>query len=111
MTTPQPRQCIECGASVRPRKGRWLNSTRCWDCAKRREVAVRQVGLIMHRALKSGVLVRSACEVCGSEKSDGHHDDYAKPLSVRWLCRTHHKQHHAKFGPGINAHINQGEKA
>jgi len=41
--------------------------------------------------------------VCGAEKSDAHHDDYAAPLAVRWLCRTHHFQHHAKFGGGKNA--------
>ena len=30
------------------------------------------------------------CEVCGATKTVAHHDDYAKPLDVRWLCRSHH---------------------
>lgn len=103
MTAIQPRQCINCGASVRPRRGCWLNSARCWNCSKRQNELLRKIGAIVHRALRSGELVRSACEICGSEKSDAHHDDYAAPLDVRWLCRAHHKQHHAKFGPGKNS--------
>lgn len=47
-------------------------------------------------ALKSGRLVRQPCEVCGAEKVDGHHDDYSKPLEVRWLCREHHLQAHRR---------------
>lgn len=49
-------------------------------------------------AVRSGRLVRpSACEECGKEgQVDGHHDDYDKPLDVRWLCCRCHKAHHAK---------------
>jgi hypothetical protein len=49
---------------------------------------------IVNKALRTGALVRQPCEVCGNPKTDGHHDDYAKPLAVRWLCRSHHRQHH-----------------
>lgn len=47
-------------------------------------------------AILAGTLVRQPCEVCGAEKVDAHHDDYSKPLDVRWLCRTHHNEFHAK---------------
>lgn len=48
------------------------------------------------KAMASGRLVRQPCEVCGtSEKVEAHHDDYTKPLEVRWLCVTHHDEHHA----------------
>lgn len=50
------------------------------------------------RAISSGALVRQPCEVCGEAKVDAHHDDYTKPLDVRWLCKPHHREHHAKFG-------------
>jgi hypothetical protein len=50
----------------------------------------------VYNAVKRGSLVRLPCEVCGEPKSQGHHDDYSKPLSVRWLCRTHHDEHHAR---------------
>lgn len=51
---------------------------------------------IVSRALKAGRLERRPCEVCGSTKAEAHHDDYSKPLDVRWLCKTHHLEHHAK---------------
>jgi hypothetical protein len=44
--------------------------------------------------LQRGVLKREACEVCSSEKTEMHHDDYNKPKEVRWFCRKHHLMHH-----------------
>ncbi len=38
--------------------------------------------------------LKKPCEICGSLKSQAHHDDYAKPLEVRWFCYEHHTQHH-----------------
>jgi hypothetical protein len=37
------------------------------------------------------------CEVCGAESAHRHHDDYDKPLDVRWLCREHHAELHRTF--------------
>ncbi len=43
----------------------------------------------------AGKLIKKPCEICGSEeKIDAHHDDYAKPMDVRWLCKKHHREHH-----------------
>ena len=46
-------------------------------------------------AIARGYLVRKPCEVCGTLDVHAHHDDYAKPLTVRWLCPMHHRRHHA----------------
>ena len=45
-------------------------------------------------AVRRGVLTRKPCEYCGHPKSHAHHDDYSKPLNVRWLCDPCHKQEH-----------------
>lgn len=43
-----------------------------------------------------GRLVPKPCEKCGAEKVEKHHQDYARPLDVVWLCRPCHMQAHAE---------------
>lgn len=43
-------------------------------------------------AVRNGSLKKKPCEVCGINKVDAHHDDYSKPLDVRWLCKKHHSE-------------------
>lgn len=50
-------------------------------------------------AIKSGKLIKKSCEVCGNEKVQAHHDDYNKPLEIRWLCRRCHSEWHRKNSP------------
>jgi len=59
----------------------------------------------VRRALIAGTIAASPCEVCGSVFAHAHHDDYAQPLKVRWLCATHHKAWHVQNGPGANGEI------
>ena len=67
--------------------------TRAWRAQdKRRSVAHSAVA----RAIRSGLLARLPCESCGNPQSVAHHDDYDKPLDVRWLCQACHRQHHVK---------------
>lgn len=57
-------------------------------------------------AVASGQIVKpQTCEACGQvprQRQDGgsglqgHHDDYSKPLDVRWLCIGCHVAHHQK---------------
>lgn len=46
------------------------------------------------KAIKIGKLIRQKCEFCGESVTEAHHDDYQKPLAVRWLCRKHHRDLH-----------------
>lgn len=50
---------------------------------------------IYRRALLRGELVRDPCIICGSDhRIHGHHEDYARPLDVLWLCAAHHTGAH-----------------
>jgi ribosomal protein L37AE/L43A len=45
-------------------------------------------------AVRRGKLQIQPCEKCGASEAEKHHDDYSKPLDVRWLCRGCHMEHH-----------------
>ena len=49
-------------------------------------------------ALRNGRLERMGCEVCGVPRANAHHDNYSKPLEVRWLCPAHHREFHKQAG-------------
>ena len=45
-------------------------------------------------AIREKRLIKEPCEICQSPDTEAHHDDYSKPLDVRWLCKTHHTEWH-----------------
>jgi len=55
---------------------------------------------IAREAIRSGKLTKQVCEICGSNNTQAHHDDYNNPLAVRWLCVKHHRQYHKGIGVG-----------
>ena len=58
---------------------------------------------MVNNAIKAKRLFKEPCEECGVEnKVHAHHDDYLKPLNIRWLCAAHHHQWHAKHGEALN---------
>lgn len=64
----------------------------------------RAVHILTGNAIRDGILIKKRCEVCQAKKVHAHHDDYAKPLEVRWLCDKHHNDWHNENGEGKNAH-------
>ena len=65
----------------------------------------RRAQHMVSNSIRDGKLFREPCEVCGAtERVHAHHDDYAKPLNIRWLCAAHHSQWHRDNGEGKNAH-------
>jgi len=55
--------------------------------------------------LSRGKLARQTCEICGSRKSQMHHEDYSKPLKVNWLCRPCHLWYHKNQGKPKTFHV------
>lgn len=62
-----------------------------WRAANREKA--RAHSRIAHEKERHGLQAKP-CEVCGAPKTDAHHDDYSRPLDVRWLCRQHHNAKH-----------------
>jgi len=97
-------ECPRCGET---QKDAWFNRRICCRCRTAEEKIVARAPkgkawAAVAKAIKAGSLVRQPCEICGAEKTQAHHDDYAAPLDVRWLCLSHHRLHHNTFGPGKN---------
>ncbi len=55
--------------------------------------------MAVSNAKRSGKIVEQPCSVCGStERLEAHHEDYSKPLEIKWLCSAcHHAVHHKDF--------------
>lgn len=60
---------------------------------RERDIARSYAGVYRRR----GKLVPKPCEVCGETDVQMHHDDYRRPLDVRWLCAKHHRAHHREL--------------
>lgn len=75
-------------ARLRARRKAWARDIATGAAKARREVA---------KAVANGTLVKRPCEVCGADRSEGHHYlGYAPAhrLDVRWLCKEHHTEAH-----------------
>lgn len=58
---------------------------------------------LVNNAIRDKKLFKEPCEICGTEKDiHAHHDDYLKPLNVRWLCPVHHFEWHKINGEAKN---------
>jgi len=97
------RTCSNCG---REKEETYLNESYCRNCKLFKKKLLRPYrtkeqklkdavrGLTASK-IKQGVLIKQPCEVCNTIINiQAHHDDYMKPLVVRWLCRKHHQEHH-----------------
>jgi hypothetical protein len=76
---------------------------KAWEA---RNAIKRGAATIVGNAIRDGKLEKQYfCSVCSIDDViiHGHHDDYAKPLEVRWLCPACHVQWHRDNGEGKNS--------
>lgn len=64
---------------------------------------------IVYRAVRTGKLAKpDRCERCGqlvpADHLHGHHDDYARPLDVRFYCVACHRSIHAEMREKLAGH-------
>lgn len=102
---PYCKPCEIARLADRREKGLHLEKTRRHVAKYREKYPEKDLtNKIFGAAIRSGRIVRpESCEVCGQTPPrnrlgrsavQGHHDDYSKPLEVRWFCQPCHIQHH-----------------
>ena len=84
---PAQRYCLTCHAAYM-RENRPIHSM-LPDEQRKKANARSYANTYQNR----GKLAIKPCEVCEG-LAEKHHDDYTKPLEVRWLCREHHLELH-----------------
>lgn len=98
---------IFCSKCKGQKTGSYLKESYCGPCKiserKKRypsrneeQIFKESVRKITWKKIHDGELIKLPCEICGNIKVEAHHDDYYRPLDVRWLCRKHHREHHLK---------------
>lgn len=73
------------------RRALWVRATRKAQIVHPERFSARKQA---RQAMRAGTLAKLPCEVCNDIDTQAHHDDYSKPLEVRWLCHKHHRAHH-----------------
>lgn len=71
---------------------------------KERNPLKRAAHIIIGNYVKNKKIIPEIfCSICNSDKKiEAHHDDYTKPLDVRWLCECCHKEWHKHNKPIFN---------
>jgi predicted Zn-dependent protease len=84
-----------CRAKQPHRRALSISQTKKWR-AEHKEKYIAQNAV--NNAIRDRRLNRGThCQQCNSEEwLHAHHDDYTKPLEVRWLCAMCHHRHHAE---------------
>ena len=77
--------------SIRKSKDKWAEEN----------VIKKSAHIILGNAVRDGRIIKpDHCSICNKSGAiHGHHDDYAYPLSVRWLCPKCHKEWHKENDP------------
>lgn len=81
--SPKKNRCNSCHAAY---MRNWRKTHKPQGEAALRANARAYLNVYVHR----GKIDKLPCEICGGLNVEAHHEDYSKPLVVRWLCRGEH---------------------
>lgn len=89
-------QLPERKARVKENNGRWPRSPKLFRSKHPEKYAAH---IAVGNALRDGKITKpNECERCGADwQLHGHHEDYAKPLEVVWLCAECHGARHREI--------------
>jgi hypothetical protein len=62
--------------------------------SKKRYPEKEHARYLLRQAVRKGLIKRKSCQVCRKKNAQAHHDDYFKPLEVKWFCPLHHSEYH-----------------
>lgn len=79
------------GGDTAPEPIRWPQKNR-----KPPDPVKRRARKAVERAIRKGEMERLPCQVCGAAPAEAHHENYADPLRVIFLCPTHHAEAHRR---------------
>lgn len=82
------RYCLKCS-------NEWMKANRKKHSQLTEEQKIKaNARSYVNTYIRRGKIKKGFCEICNSENVQAHHNDYSKPLEVRWLCNKHHIEHH-----------------
>jgi transposase-like protein len=98
-TTPQAKAYYKQYQETQKRKESLRAARKAWELNNPEKVRAKKAA---KKAIEYGLIQRrNECEECQNQgKLHAHHDDYAKPLEVRFLCPQCHVNWHIENGEG-----------
>jgi hypothetical protein len=76
---------------MRARRARGLDTYASLSPEQRQRAIAR--AYLRSYVARGRIVKPSRCQGCGKRRQlDAHHDDYTKPLAVRWLCARRYRQ-------------------
>lgn len=94
--TPEAAAARKVYEQTQERKAARIRNSRHYEVRSPIKTAAR---VQVRDAIRRGLIERQPCESCGASRAQAHHDNYGKPLDVRWLCTTHHAEWHKHNTP------------
>lgn len=75
---------------IQTKKERYKKIAECVRNYRKNNPLANKARIIVFSKKRNGTLIQKPCMVCGNKKSEAHHEDYTKPLKIKWLCKKHH---------------------